>query len=60
LSREPFPEDTIPIGQEISWVESVKLLVLRGQRFAQDKIPLPTPSEETLPVDPTDREETEE
>lgn len=60
LGREPFPEDTIPIGQEISWVESVKLLVLRGQRFAQDKIPLPTPSEETLPVDPTDREETEE
>lgn len=60
MGLDPFPEDTVPIDRQMSWGESIKLLILRGQRFAQDKIPLPTSSEESTSQETEAREDAEE
>ena len=45
LGQEPFPEEPIPIDQEINWRESMKALILRGQRLKQTGITFPLKKE---------------
>jgi len=60
--EDPFPVDDSVAKPETSWWEAIKLLIMRGQKFAQTKIPItqsPSKSAEEKKQSEEDEIETE-
>lgn len=47
LGKDPFPDEEEKVIAPIPWRESFRAIILKGQQFAQDKLPVSNPSVKT-------------